>query len=76
MEAASPSASRCGATPRALSAPIQATQSSIPSPVEAPLAMLVPVWILVLANIYFGIDTELSTTAARLAAETLIGGWR
>jgi multicomponent Na+:H+ antiporter subunit D len=47
-----------------------------PPAVEAPLAMLVPVWILVLANIYFGVDTELSTTAARLAAETLIGGWR
>ncbi len=47
-----------------------------PPAVEAPLVMLVPVWILVLANIYFGIDTELSTSAARLAAETLIGGWR
>jgi multicomponent Na+:H+ antiporter subunit D len=43
---------------------------------EAPLAMLVPVWVLVLANIYFGIDTELSVSAARLAAETLVGGWR
>ena len=33
--------------------------------------MLVPMWILVLANIYFGIDTSLSVGAADAAAQLL-----
>lgn len=40
---------------------------------EAPRALLVPLWILVLANIYFGIDTSLPVGAARGAAEALLG---
>ena len=40
---------------------------------EAPLSMLVPMWILVLANFYFGIDASLSTGAARFAAQQLLG---
>jgi len=38
---------------------------------EVPLLMLAPMWALVLANIYFGIDTSLTTEAARAAAELL-----
>ena len=43
---------------------------------EVPLSMLVPLWLLVFANFYFGIDSELTTSAAGLAAETLLGGWK
>ena len=38
---------------------------------EAPLMMLIPMWILVLANIYFGIDTSLSVSAADAASQWL-----
>jgi len=38
---------------------------------EAPLSFLVPIWILVLANIYFGIDTRLSVSVAEAAAQSL-----
>jgi multicomponent Na+:H+ antiporter subunit D len=41
---------------------------------EAPLEMLVPLWILVLANIYFGIDAELTTSVAGKVAATFLGG--
>jgi len=41
---------------------------------EAPLALLVPTWVLVLANVYFGIDTRLSVGVARRSAEFLLGG--
>ena len=40
---------------------------------EAPLSLLVPVWILVFANIYFGIDTRLSVEVAQAAAQSLFG---
>ena len=43
---------------------------------EAPLAMLIPMWILVLANIYFGVNTKLTVGVADLAARTLLGGYR
>jgi multicomponent Na+:H+ antiporter subunit D len=41
---------------------------------EAPLALLVPTWALVLANLYFGIDASLTSGVATRAAELLIGG--
>jgi multicomponent Na+:H+ antiporter subunit D len=41
--------------------------------VEAPLPMLVPLWILIAANIYFGLDTTLTVGVAQRAAETLLG---
>ena len=41
---------------------------------EAPASMLIPLWILSLANIYFGINTELTISVAKKAAETLMGG--
>ncbi len=41
---------------------------------EAPLGMLLATWLLVAANIYFGIDTELTRQTAELAAQYLTGG--
>ena len=38
---------------------------------EAPLSFLLPIWILVFANIYFGIDTRLSVQIAEAAAQSL-----
>jgi len=40
---------------------------------EAPLSLLVPIWILVLANFYFGIDATFTSGVARQAAEILLG---
>ncbi len=40
---------------------------------EAPLTQLIPIWILVLANIYFGINTELTLGVSNLAAQSLFG---
>ncbi len=44
------------------------------APSEAPLGLLVPTWILALATIYFGIDTQLPVAASFGAAEQLMGG--
>jgi multicomponent Na+:H+ antiporter subunit D len=38
---------------------------------EAPLSMLIPMWLLVLANIYFGINTELTIGVADTAVRLL-----
>ena len=38
---------------------------------EVPWLMLAPMWALVIANIYFGIDTSITTEAASSAAEWL-----
>ena len=38
---------------------------------EAPLMMLVPMWILAIANIYFGIETSITTEAASSASQWL-----
>ena len=40
---------------------------------EAPLTQLIPIWLLVLANIYFGIDTDLTVGVSKLAAQSLFG---
>lgn len=40
---------------------------------EAPLTFLLPIWTLVLANIYFGIDTRLSVQVAQAASQSLFG---
>lgn len=40
---------------------------------EAPLSLLIPIWILVFANLYFGIDTRLTIGVAEIAAQSLIG---
>lgn len=44
-----------------------------PRATEAPLALLVPTWILVLANFYFGIDTSVTVGIADNAAKALLG---
>ncbi|MDX1483977.1 MAG: monovalent cation/H+ antiporter subunit D family protein [Alphaproteobacteria bacterium] len=41
---------------------------------EAPLSMLIPTWLLVGANLYFGIDASLTTGVAGAAARVLLGG--
>lgn len=41
---------------------------------EAPLAMLIPMWLLVAANVYFGLDTRVSVGIAEQAAQSLMGG--
>ncbi len=41
---------------------------------EAPLSLLAPLWVLVIANIYFGVQTEVSVGLARQAAAVLTGG--
>jgi len=41
---------------------------------EAPMLLLVPTWILVLANIYFGLDTSLTVGVAEKAAAILLEG--
>ncbi len=40
---------------------------------EAPLALLIPLWMLVILNIYFGIDTTINIEFARQAADSLFG---
>ena len=41
---------------------------------EAPLAMLIPLWLLVAATIYFGVDADLTAGLAQEAAVALLGG--
>lgn len=41
---------------------------------EAPLGILLPTWLLIAANIYFGIDTRLPVEVTAAAAQFLIGG--
>ncbi len=41
---------------------------------EAPLMMLIPMWVLVLANIYFGFNTELTVGTAEQAVKLLMPG--
>jgi len=40
---------------------------------EAPLSIQAPLWILIFANIYFGIDARLSVQVAQSAAQSLFG---
>jgi multicomponent Na+:H+ antiporter subunit D len=41
---------------------------------EAPLGMLIPTWLLVIANVYFGVQTDLTVGIAQAAATGLLGG--
>lgn len=41
---------------------------------EVPLSMLIPMWILAIACIYFGFDTDITLTASRTAAQGLLAG--
>jgi len=40
---------------------------------EAPVSMLIPLWVIVLANLYFGINASLTSSVAKQAAEHLLG---
>ncbi|MGW8267970.1 MAG: monovalent cation/H+ antiporter subunit D family protein [Longimicrobiales bacterium] len=40
---------------------------------EAPLSLLVPIWVLALASVYFGLNATLTTNVATRAAEILLG---
>ena len=40
---------------------------------EAPLGLLVPTWVLVVASFYFGIDASFTSGAAGAAARTILG---
>jgi multicomponent Na+:H+ antiporter subunit D len=40
---------------------------------EAPLSLMIPMWLLVLANLYFGVDTRLTVGVSKLAAQSLFG---
>ncbi len=41
--------------------------------VEAPLALLIPTWVLIVVNFYFGINASFTTEVAGSAARTLMG---
>ncbi|MFT6694633.1 MAG: multicomponent Na+:H+ antiporter subunit D, partial [Paracoccaceae bacterium] len=41
---------------------------------EAPMSMLIPLWIMAIACIYFGFATDLTLGAAKTAAEGLLAG--
>lgn len=41
---------------------------------DVPMSMLLPMWILALACIYFGLNTDLTLTSASVAANSLLGG--
>ena len=50
------------------------TAPDAPEVREAPATMLIPIWVLVVANIYFGINTDISVGSAMQAAAALMGG--
>lgn len=52
----------------------RAPLAAAPERCEAPLAILIPTWMLVLANLYFGIDTSFTVGATSLAVQSLFGG--
>lgn len=54
----------------------QQPESSAAEIKEAPLALLVPTWLVIASTLYFGINTDLTIGVATLAAETLIEGVR
>ena len=51
-----------------------ATPLERPEVKEAPLALLLPTWVLVLATIWFGIDASFTVDVSRIAAQALLGG--
>jgi multicomponent Na+:H+ antiporter subunit D len=51
----------------------QPAGAAAPERSEAPLDLLIPTWVLIGANIWFGLDTRLSVGAALRAARSLFG---
>ena len=47
--------------------------ADLPRMKEAPLSLLLPTWLLVALNFYFGLDTRLTVGAATAAAEVMLG---
>lgn len=43
--------------------------------IEAPLSLLLPTWTLIVANVYFGFDTSVTTGVADATARALLGAW-
>ena len=50
------------------------TSSSEQTIQEAPLSMLLPLWAMALACIYFGFKTDITLGAAKAAAQALLAG--
>jgi len=50
------------------------TPETRPPVSEAPLSLLIPLYVMVAANFWFGIDTRLSVGGAEAAARALLGG--
>ena len=55
------------------SAYFQAAPKGMTKITEVPLSMLIPMWIMIGSNFYFGIDTDFTVSAAMDAAKSLIG---
>ena len=53
--------------------PAPARAKDAPRVTEAPMSMLVPTWVLALANLYFGLETTASVDIAKAAAAMLMG---
>ncbi len=51
----------------------EADQTLADKQTEAPLSILIPVWIMVIANFYFGLDTSIPVGLAETAAQNLAG---
>ena len=41
---------------------------------EVPMSMMIPMWIMAIACIYFGLNTDVTLTSASVAADGLLGG--
>ena len=41
---------------------------------EVPMSMLLPMWVMAIACVYFGLNTDLTLTSASVAANSLLGG--
>ena len=65
---------RIFAQPDRRAAPAEELALAAPVP-EAPLGILVPMWLLVGATVFFGIFTGASAGVAEQAAVQLLGGW-
>ena len=50
---------------------LQPASETVTTVREAPASLLIPMWLLVIANIYFGINTELTVDIANTAANML-----
>ncbi len=54
----------------------RAPPAGLPGRREAPPTLLIPAWLMIVATIYFGIDTSVTVGSAAAAAAELLGGAR